>query len=48
LPVSTEGQLTKVEQAELDHILKRIDQLNILKARALMTLQSFEVGATGT
>jgi hypothetical protein len=45
---NTEGQLTADEQVELDQILKRIDQLNILKARALLTLQSLKVGATGT
>jgi hypothetical protein len=34
-----EGELTEVEQSELDHLLAGIDSMNILKARAAYTLR---------
>jgi len=33
--------LTKLEREELDRLLAQVDQLNILKARALLTLQEY-------
>ena len=36
-----EGLLGTDEVAELDHTLEQIDQLNLLKARAILTLQQF-------
>jgi len=35
-----EGRLTADEERELDDLVTRVDVLNILKARALYTLQS--------
>lgn len=40
------GQLAADEQAELDGLLARIDQLTILKTRARYTLRQ-QAGATG-
>jgi len=34
-----EGQLSKGEESELDQLLAHVDSMNILKARALRTLQ---------
>ena len=34
-----EGQLSKDEESELDQLLAHVDSMNILKARALRTLQ---------
>jgi hypothetical protein len=39
------GQLTTDEQAELDRLLARVDQLTILKTRARYTLKQ-QAGAT--
>ena len=39
-----EGLLAAGEAAELDHTLEQIDQLNLLKARAILTLQQFHKG----
>lgn len=35
---SQDNQLTKEEEAELDHLLEQVDQLTILKTRAKYTL----------
>jgi hypothetical protein len=34
-----EGQLSKDEESELDQLLAHVDSMNVLKARALRTLQ---------
>lgn len=34
------GELSDTDAGKLDHILDRVDQLNILKARAILTLQA--------
>jgi len=39
---TTRGQLTADEERELDDLVACVDVLNILKARALYTLQSLE------
>jgi len=41
------SQLSADEQCELDLLLGRVDQLNILKARARYTLRHQRTGATG-
>lgn len=44
LAANDEGQLAPDEKRELDALIARVDALNILKARALYTLQA-EAGA---
>lgn len=39
-----QGRLTPAEDRELDHLLTRVDELNILKARAMHTLQKLGGG----
>ena len=46
LGLNTEKRLTVDEQAELDSLLNRVDQLTILKTRARYTLRQ-QAGATG-
>jgi hypothetical protein len=41
-----DGQLTKKENAELDHLLEQVDQLTILKTRAKYTLNQQQTLAT--
>lgn len=41
-----QSQLSAVEEAELDRLLDRVDQLTILKTRARYTLHCQKVGAT--
>jgi hypothetical protein len=43
---SKEVQLAAAEEAELDAILTRVDQLTLLKTRARYTLQRQHAGAT--
>jgi len=43
---NAEGQVAAFEQAELDRLLARVDQLTTLKARARYTL-GHRAGATG-
>lgn len=45
---NTEHQLSAAENAELDRLLDRIDQLTLLKTRARYTLDHQKAGATGT
>jgi hypothetical protein len=40
------NQLTSDEVAELDDLLNKVDQLNLLKARARYTIQQFGVKAS--
>ena len=44
---NAEGQLTAADQAELDRLLAKVDQLTILKTRARYTL-GHKAGATGS
>ena len=41
-----EGRLSGAEEAELDSLLTRVDQLTLLKTRARYTLQSQDAGVT--
>lgn len=43
---SQDNQLTKEEEAELDHLLEQVDQLTILKTRAKYTLNQQQTLAT--
>jgi hypothetical protein len=43
---SQDNQLTKEEEAELDHLLEQVDQLTILKTRAKYTLSQQKPLAT--
>ena len=45
---NTDSQLSGMEQAELDRLLERVDQLTVLKTRARYTLQHQQAGATRT
>ena len=42
------NQLTGNEAAELDDLLHKVDQLNLLKARAKYTIQQFGAKASST
>ncbi|MCA9165772.1 MAG: hypothetical protein R3C99_17635 [Pirellulaceae bacterium] len=44
---NAENQLAKNERAELDRLLGQVDQLTLLKTRAMYTLRQ-QAGATGT
>jgi hypothetical protein len=48
LAKNAEGQLTASEASELDGLLAKVDQLNVLKTRARYTLRSQEAQAGGT
>jgi len=43
---NTDTQLSQEENAELDHLLEQVDQLNILKTRARYTLKQQNSMAT--
>lgn len=43
-----EKQLTPDEEAELDRLLQKVDQLTLLKTRARFTLNQAKAEATGT
>jgi hypothetical protein len=45
---NAEDQLSSKEQAELDRLLERIDQLTVLKTRARYTLRHQQAGAART
>jgi hypothetical protein len=45
---NAEGGISPQETRELDSLLARIDQLNILKTRARFTLRQQAAGARGT
>ena len=45
---SKNGRLTSKENAELDQLLNRADQLTLVKTRARYTLRHQKAGATGT
>lgn len=47
LAKNAEGKLAAVEERELDGLLAKVDQLNILKTRARYTLRSQEAQAGG-
>lgn len=42
------GQLTADEERQLDRLLEQIDQLTLLKARAILTLKQTRLAATGS
>ena len=44
---NAEGRLTAAEESELDVLLAKVDQLNILKTRARYTLRTQEAQAGG-
>ena len=45
---NAENRISAKEQAELDRLLERIDQLTVLKTRARYTLHHQQAGATRT
>ncbi len=45
---NSESQLSAKDNAELDRLLERIDQLTLLKTRARYTLHHQQAGATRT
>jgi hypothetical protein len=44
---SKEGRLSATDEAELDSLLARVDQLTLLKTRARYTLQRQQAGVAG-
>ena len=46
LAQNQEGQLSDMEQEQLDQLLLRVDNLNILKARACYTLKRLNTSAS--
>jgi hypothetical protein len=44
---NAEGKLSEAENAELEHLVERVDQLTVLKTRARFTLQNQKAGVAG-